>query len=46
MMLLTWVNLSYYQHLMAEIRNAIAGGRYDDAVDEIKAGWHGGLSEN
>ena len=46
MMLLTWANLSYYQHLMAEIRNAIAGGYYNDAVDEIKAGWHGGLGEN
>ncbi len=46
MMLLTWVNLSYYQQLMAEIRRAISGGRYGDAVDEIKAGWHGGLGEN
>ena len=46
MMLLTWVNLSYYQQLMAEIRNSIAGGRYSDAVDEIKAGWSGGLGEN
>ena len=46
MMLLTWVNLSYYQHLMAELRNAIAEGRYGDAVDGIKAGWHGGLQEN
>ena len=46
MMLLTWVNLSYYQQLMAEIRKAIAGGRYRDAVDEIKAGWSGGLGEN
>ena len=46
MMLLTWVNLSYYQQLMAEIRAAIAGGRYSDAVDGIKAGWSGGLGEN
>ncbi len=47
MMLLTWVNLSYYQQLMADdtgrhCRRAITS----DAVDEIKAGWHGGLGEN
>ncbi|MCW6510474.1 tRNA guanosine(34) transglycosylase Tgt [Lichenifustis flavocetrariae] len=39
MMLLTWVNLAYYQDLMAGIRAAIAEGRFDDFVGETKAGW-------
>ena len=38
-MLLTWNNLAYYQHLMADIRRAIAGARFDDFVSEIKEGW-------
>ena len=46
MMLLTWVNLSYYQHLMAEIRKAIAGESLCDAIDAMKAGWKRGLGEN
>ena len=46
MMLLTWANLSYYQQLMAAIREAIAGGCYSEAVDGIKAGWSGGFGEN
>jgi queuine tRNA-ribosyltransferase len=39
MMLLTWVNLAYYQDLMAGLRAAIAAGRLDDFVAETKEGW-------
>ena len=38
-MLLTWVNLAYYQDLMAGLRAAIAAGRLADFVAETKAGW-------
>jgi queuine tRNA-ribosyltransferase len=38
-MLLTWANLAYYQSLMADIRAAIAAGRYSDFVAEAKEGW-------
>ncbi|SJZ58218.1 tRNA guanosine(34) transglycosylase Tgt [Consotaella salsifontis] len=38
-MLLTWVNLSYYQFLMQGIRDAIEAGRYDDYVASVKEGW-------
>jgi len=41
-MLLTWNNLAYYQHLMAGVRAAIADGRFDDFVAEVKEGWAGG----
>jgi queuine tRNA-ribosyltransferase len=39
MMLLTWNNLAYYQELMAGLRKAIADGRLDDYVGEVKEGW-------
>ncbi len=39
MMLLTWVNLAYYQDLMAGLRAAIAAGRLDDFIAETKDGW-------
>jgi queuine tRNA-ribosyltransferase len=42
MMLLTWVNLAYYQDLMARLRAAIAAGRLDDEIGQIKAGWAAG----
>ena len=45
MMLLTWVNLAYYQGLMAGLRAAIAARRFDDAAAEIKAGWAAGLGD-
>ena len=45
MMLLTWVNLAYYQALMAGLRAAIAARRLDDAAAEIKAGWEAGLGD-
>lgn len=38
-MLLTWVNLAYYQDLMAGLRAAIAAGRLEDFVAETKEGW-------
>ncbi|WP_029356074.1 tRNA guanosine(34) transglycosylase Tgt [Bosea sp. 117] len=38
-MLLTWVNLAYYQHLMAGIRAAIDEGRFDDFRAAVKEGW-------
>jgi queuine tRNA-ribosyltransferase len=39
MMLLTWHNLAYYQELMAGLRRAIAEGRLDDHIGEVKEGW-------
>ncbi|WP_404801881.1 tRNA guanosine(34) transglycosylase Tgt [Bosea spartocytisi] len=38
-MLLTWVNLAYYQELMADLRGAIAAGRLADFIAETKEGW-------
>jgi queuine tRNA-ribosyltransferase len=38
-MLLTWVNLAYYQDLMAGLRAAIAAGRLEDFIAETKEGW-------
>lgn len=38
-MLLTWVNVAYYQRLMQGARDAIEAGRYADYVAETKAGW-------
>ncbi len=42
MMLLTWVNLAYYQDLMARLRAAIAAGTLDDTIAQVKAGWERG----
>ncbi len=39
MMLLTWVNLAYYQDLMAGLRAAIAVDRLDDFIGETKEAW-------
>ncbi len=39
MMLLTWINLAYYQDLMAGMRAAIAGGRFADFKAATKEGW-------
>jgi queuine tRNA-ribosyltransferase len=39
MMLLTWNNLAYYQDLMAGLRKAIAEGRFEDYVGEVKENW-------
>ncbi|TCR62625.1 tRNA guanosine(34) transglycosylase Tgt [Bosea sp. BK604] len=38
-MLLTWVNLAYYQELMAGLRGAIAEGRLTDFVAQTKEAW-------
>lgn len=38
-MLLTWINLHYYQDLMAGLRAAIEAGRFADHVAEVKDGW-------
>jgi queuine tRNA-ribosyltransferase len=42
MMLLTWVNLAYYQDLMDGLRRAIAEHRFDDHVAAVKEGWEKG----
>jgi queuine tRNA-ribosyltransferase len=39
MMLLTWINLAYYQDLMAGMRAAIAQGRFADFKAATKEGW-------
>jgi queuine tRNA-ribosyltransferase len=39
MMLLTWVNLAYYQDLMAGARKSIRDGRYADYAASVKEGW-------
>lgn len=36
--LLSWHNVAYYQHLMARIRSAIAGGEYGAFVERFRAG--------
>jgi queuine tRNA-ribosyltransferase len=46
MMLLTWNNLAYYQELMAGLRKAITDNRLDAYVDEVKAGWVSGGSDD
>ncbi|MFN0263595.1 tRNA guanosine(34) transglycosylase Tgt [Tepidamorphus sp. 3E244] len=38
-MLLTWVNVAYYQELMSGIRAAIAAGRFADFAAETRAAW-------
>ncbi|MCS0496967.1 tRNA guanosine(34) transglycosylase Tgt [Ancylobacter sp. MQZ15Z-1] len=38
-MLLTWVNLAYYQSLMEGIRTAIGEGRFEAYRAEVKDGW-------
>ena len=38
-MLLTWNNLSYYQRLMADIREAIGAGTFADRAAQITEGW-------
>jgi queuine tRNA-ribosyltransferase len=38
-MLLTWNNLSYYQHLMQGIRAAIDESRFEAFTDATQEGW-------
>lgn len=40
--LITWINLHYYQDLMAGARAAIAAGRFADYAAEIREGWQRG----
>jgi queuine tRNA-ribosyltransferase len=42
MMLLTEINLAYYEDLMEEMRRAIAAGRLNDFCAETKAAWRKG----
>src|SRR3984893_10178894 len=42
MMLLTEINLAYYQDLMADMRRAIAGGSLGKFCDAAKSAWRGG----
>ena len=45
MMMLTAVNIAYYQELMATLRQAIAAGRLADAIGEIREGWAKGEAD-
>ena len=45
MMMLTAINLAYYQELMGELRAAIAATRLEDAIAEIRGGWARGEVE-
>ncbi len=45
MMLLTEINLAYYQDLMAGMRGAIAAGRFGDFCAETKEGWTKGEAD-
>ncbi len=38
-MLLTWHNLTYYQSLMAGLRDAILAGRLAEHAATVRAGW-------
>jgi queuine tRNA-ribosyltransferase len=42
MMLLTEINLAYYQDLMEDMRRAIAARRFEDFCAATKAGWRAG----
>jgi queuine tRNA-ribosyltransferase len=38
-MLLTWVNVAYYQSLMAAMREAISADRFAEFAEQTRAGW-------
>jgi len=38
-MLISWINLSYYQELMAGIRLSIAENRFEEFAEQTKSGW-------
>jgi len=42
MMLITGINLAYYQELMAGLRHAISVGQLDDFIAQTKQGWEQG----
>ena len=41
-MLLSWINIAYYQELMAGMRAAIAEGRFGDFAAACEEGWSKG----
>jgi queuine tRNA-ribosyltransferase len=45
-MLLTWHNLTYYQHLMRGMRAAILDGRLADFASQTRAAWAGPEAED
>ncbi|MFL4993906.1 MAG: tRNA guanosine(34) transglycosylase Tgt [Microvirga sp.] len=45
MMLLTWNNLAYYQELMSGLRKAITESRLDAYIEDVRAGWAAGDSD-
>ena len=45
MMLLTWVNLAYYQSLMGGMRDAIAAGRFADFAVQTAEDWARGARD-
>jgi queuine tRNA-ribosyltransferase len=38
-MLLSEINIAYYQHLMQGMRDAISNGRFEDFQTQTRAGW-------
>jgi queuine tRNA-ribosyltransferase len=42
MMLITGINLAYYQELMSGLRQAISRGQLDDFIAQTKQGWEQG----
>jgi len=38
-MLLSEINIAYYQRLMADMRDAIAKGTFEDFRQQTRAGW-------
>ena len=38
-MILSWVNLAYYQSVMAGARDAVSGGVFEDYAAGLRAGW-------
>ncbi len=42
MMLLTEINLAYYQDFMGDMRRAIAGGCFDEFCNAARVAWHSG----
>lgn len=38
-MILSWVNLAYYQSVMAGARDAVSGGVFEDYAASLRAGW-------
>src|SRR6266702_2711237 len=41
-MLLSEINIAYYQHLMQGMRDAIAAGRFEEFKNQTRAGWSRG----